>query len=103
MSKINSIWFIYLIRTDKGSLYTGITTDVDRRFKEHDASGIRAAKFLKGKGPLTLAFFTEVGGRSHALKLEYRVKRLTKRKKEQIIFGSITLPDLFPELFKVAI
>ena len=102
MTIIKPSWFIYLIRTHKGSLYTGITTDVERRFTEHEAGGIKGAKSLKGKGPLTLTFYTKVGDRSSALKLEYKVKRLAKSKKEQVILGSILLHDLFPELFNVA-
>jgi len=98
MSNIETTWFLYLIRTAKNSLYTGITTDVERRFSEHQAGGMKAAKSLKGKGPLLLQFYTQVGSHSSALKLEYRVKRLSKAKKEGIIQGSILLIELFPEL-----
>ena len=44
-------WYLYLIRIHNGSLYTGITTDVDRRFAEHVAGGKKAAKYFRGKGP----------------------------------------------------
>ena len=98
MTKQNVIWFLYLIRTRKGSLYTGITTDVVRRFSEHQTGGAKGAKFLKGKGPLLLEFEIEVGDHSAALKLEYKVKRLVRSKKEQLLKNPDLLPDMFPEL-----
>lgn len=98
MTKKSVVWSLYLIRTHKGSLYTGITTDVVRRFSEHQTGGIKAAKFLKGKGPLSLEFQIEVGDHSAALKLEYRVKRLRKSKKEQLLKNPDLLTIMFPEL-----
>ena len=91
-------WSLYLIRTHKGALYTGITTEVSRRFSEHQAGGVKAAKSLKGKGPLILEFQIVVGSHSSALKLEYQVKRLAKAKKEQVVKDPQLLPVLFPEL-----
>lgn len=92
-------WSLYLIRTHKGSLYTGITTDVSRRFLEHQSGGPKAAKSLKGKGPLLLEFQIDVGGHSSALKLEYKVKKLTKNKKEQLLKSTVLLTEMFPDLF----
>lgn len=91
-------WFLYLIRTRTGSLYTGITTDVERRFSEHQQAGVKGAKSLKGKGPLALVFYTPVRDRSSALKLEYKVKQLSKAKKERIAHEPEFLQSLFPEL-----
>ena len=67
-----------------GNLYTGITTDVQRRFEEHQHSP-KGAKALKGKGPLTLVFQKEIGTRSEASKAEWAVKHLSKDKKESLI------------------
>lgn len=47
-------WFLYLIRTADNKLYTGITTDVERRYQQHQSG--KGAKALRGKGELTLAF-----------------------------------------------
>ncbi|BDY04560.1 GIY-YIG nuclease family protein [Ferrimonas sp. YFM] len=77
------MWSLYLVRTACDRLYTGITTDVERRFKEHNSG--RGAKALKGKGPLTLEFHTPIGDRSQASKVEYRVKQLTRRQKEGLL------------------
>lgn len=78
-------WYLYLVRTADNALYTGITTDVMRRFLQHQTG--KGAKALRGKGELTLAFSAVVGDRSQALKLEYRIKQLTKRQKERLVSG----------------
>jgi len=103
MTPQNTRWFLYLIRTRKGSLYTGITTDVVRRFSEHQAGGARAAKFLKGKGPLLLEFQVEVSDHTTALKLEYKVKRLVKGKKEQLLKNPDLIVGMFPELMSISL
>ncbi|HFZ8996088.1 TPA: GIY-YIG nuclease family protein [Citrobacter freundii] len=76
-------WYLYLIRTADNALYTGITTDVARRYQQHQRG--KGAKALRGKGELTLAFSALVGDRSLALRAEYRIKQLTKRQKEQLV------------------
>lgn len=98
---MSSRWYLYLIRTAKGSLYTGITTDIERRFKEH-SSGQKGAKSLKGKGPLTLEFSLQVGDRSSALKLEYQVKQLSKKNKEKLIQQEGFIQQRFLHLFEAA-
>lgn len=72
-------WSLYLIEMASGALYTGITTDVQRRLAEHSAG--RGAKALRGKGPLSLVHHETVGTRSDALKLEAAVKRMTAANK----------------------
>lgn len=72
---MSSDWSLYLVRCADGSLYTGISTDVGRRLREHGNS-VRGAKFLRGRGPLTLAFEYRIGDRSLASRIEHRVKRL---------------------------
>jgi len=84
-------WSLYLIRCNKGSLYTGITTDVERRFKEHQSSSSKSAKYLRGKGPLILVFSEEIGNRSQASIAEARVKKLSRAEKNNLIKGSLLL------------
>jgi putative endonuclease len=78
-------WHIYLIRCRDGSLYTGITTDVDRRFAEHREGGDVGAKYLRGRGPLVLVFRKKLESRSMALGVESRIKKLSKAGKEALI------------------
>ena len=75
------MWHLYLIRTNKGHLYTGITQDVQRRFKEHQEGGLKAAKYLRGKKPLKLVFQKKIGGHSEALKSESTIKNGRKKKR----------------------
>jgi putative endonuclease len=77
------VWFLYIIRCRDYSLYTGIATDVGRRFIEHEQG--HGAKYLRGKGPLTLEFYKKAGSRSRALTLECRIKQLSKAEKERIV------------------
>lgn len=85
MTEATDNWYLYMVRTAKGVLYTGITKDVARRFAEHQSSGPKAAKALKGKGPLVLAYVEEVGDKVAAYKREYAVKRLKKAEKESLV------------------
>ena len=84
------IWYLYLVRCDDGSLYTGISTDVERRFTLHARN--RGARRLRGRGPLELVFSRAVGDRSLASRVEYRVKRLSRSDKERLIAGELPLP-----------
>ncbi|CNI05799.1 GIY-YIG nuclease superfamily protein [Yersinia aldovae] len=94
----DNLWHLYLLRTASGMLYTGITTDVTRRLAQHQAG--KGAKALRGKGELTLVFQCEAGDRSTALKLEYRVKQLSKLQKEKLVANQpsslIALPEVKP-------
>ena len=84
---------LYIVRCADGALYTGIATDVDKRLAEH-AAGVRGAKFLRGKGPLEVVFAEAVGDRASALRLEYRVKRLTRDQKLELVRGERRLAEL---------
>ncbi|MDX1457261.1 MAG: GIY-YIG nuclease family protein [Marinobacter sp.] len=87
-------WHLYLVRTAAGHLYTGITTDVARRFAEHQAGAPKGARSLRGKGPLVLVYSEAVGDRSDALRLEWQVKRWSRPRKEALIRGETSLPAL---------
>ena len=95
-------WSLYLIRTAQASLYTGVTTDVQRRFAEHENRDKKnkGAKALRGKGPLKLVFKIVVGNRSDALKLEYKVKKLSRTDKQRLISRTSKLEELITWLQK---
>ncbi len=85
MKSRKSSWFVYIIRCGDLSLYTGIATDVDRRFAEHESQGAKAAKYLRGRLPLTLLYQEEIGSRSEASKVEVRIKSLSRKEKFELI------------------
>jgi putative endonuclease len=80
-----SDWYLYLVRCHDGSLYTGISTDVAHRFAQHRGEGGAGSKYLKGRAPLTLVFQKNLGSKSLALKVERKVKKLSKARKEELI------------------
>ncbi len=89
----DSVFSLYIVRCADDTLYTGITTDVPNRIAEHE-SGVRGARYLRGKGPLRLEFRQQVGDRSCASRLEHRVKRLSRQQKEALIRGDQSLSAL---------
>lgn len=91
-------WFLYMIRCNDGSLYTGITTDVNRRFEEHQAYDGKGSKYLRGKAPLQLVLKKKIGNRSLALKVETKLKKLTKSKKEMVVEGKIRIKEIIHEI-----
>lgn len=84
------MFYLYILRCADGSLYTGITTDVERRFKEHKNRVRVGAKYTKTHIPQKIEFQLAVGSRSEASKLEYKVKHLTKLQKEQLLCNNIS-------------
>ncbi len=91
-------WSLYLIRNRRGALYTGITTDVQRRFSEHSSGGGNGAKYLRSGGPLQLVYQSKIGTRALAQKAEHAVKKLTKQKKESLVLKNPEGPALLAML-----
>ncbi len=87
------MWSLYIIRCADDSLYVGITTDVERRFEEHQAGKKQSAKYVRGRGPLKLVYQYEIGDRSLASRYEYACKQLSKDDKERLVAGQLDLED----------
>ncbi|MGL5351189.1 GIY-YIG nuclease family protein [Cetobacterium sp.] len=73
-------WYVYILRCENNSLYTGITTDVERRFEQH-CNG-KGAKYTKVHKPIKIEAIFEKENRSEASKEEIRIKSLKKSEKE---------------------
>jgi putative endonuclease len=93
-----SDWYLYLIRCRDGKLYTGITTNVTRRFAEHHGNNSAGAKYLRGRGPLTLVFQKKLGSRSLALGVENKVKKLSKARKEELLKTSNHIDEIIKQV-----
>lgn len=74
---------VYIIECKDGSFYTGYTNRLAYRLKMHKEG--KGAKYTKGRGPLTLKYVSHFDSREAALKEEYRIKQLSRKKKEQLI------------------
>lgn len=68
------MYFVYMLRCQDNSLYTGITTNVDRRMKEHFSQGKLGAKYTKRHKPKQLECVLKCKNRSEASQLEYHIK-----------------------------
>ncbi|KOO57295.1 hypothetical protein WH43_14495 [Rheinheimera sp. KL1] len=98
MTAVSSPWFVYMVRTTADTLYTGISTDPERRLRQHKGELTGGAKALKGKGPLELVFTHPMPCRSSASKLEYQLKRWTKKDKELLLRQEIRQLNLLEQL-----
>ena len=76
-------WKLYILRCGDGSLYTGITTDVQKRLEAHRSG--KGAKYTRGRGPLELVYREECGDHSAALKRELEIKALSREEKQKLI------------------
>lgn len=85
-------WYIYIVETAAGALYTGISTDVARRFEQHCRG--RGARALRGRGPLVLVHQAVVGSHGDALREEARVKRMSAAAKRCWIAHCATMPGV---------
>ncbi len=75
MSDAQARWVVYIIRCHDGTLYTGITNDLQRRLAAHDAG--RGARYTRGRGPVVLIYVEDCGGMGDALRREAALRRLS--------------------------
>jgi putative endonuclease len=76
-------WFLYILKCNDGSFYTGITKDIERRFKVHNQG--KAAKYTRARLPVELLYREKCKNRTAALVRECAVKALPRKKKEEIV------------------
>jgi len=97
-----SDWYLYLIRCRDGTFYTGITTDVVRRLAEHQGAGNIGAKYVQSRRPLILVMQKKLGSQGLALKVERRVKKLSKAQKEKLIGANEYIEEIIRRVKKQA-
>ncbi|PID84369.1 endonuclease [Candidatus Gracilibacteria bacterium] len=79
------MYTLYILRCRDGSLYTGITTDIDRRIKEHNGERKGGAKYTRGRHPVSLVYSENFVNRSEASKREREIKQMTVKEKRKLI------------------
>jgi putative endonuclease len=84
MSKGSDIWHVYMVRCSDGTLYTGITNDLEKRIETHN-SGKDGARYTRSRRPVTLVYSEQVESKSAAAKLEYQIKKLERTEKKRLI------------------
>ena len=75
--------YTYVVKCSDGSLYTGWTTDVTRRVKEHNEG--KGAKYTKSRRPVELVYYEAFETKQDAMKREYAIKQLSREEKEKLI------------------
>lgn len=82
-----NLWYVYMLRCEDNSIYTGIAKNYEKRFKEH-VDGV-GAKYTKSRKPIKIEKTFSCSSRSEASKLEYKIKKLTKKNKEILIVETL--------------
>jgi len=85
------MWYTYIILSDNNKLYTGITTDITRRWQEH-TSGVRGARFFRTCKPVKLCRLEHFDNRAEASAREAAIKKLGRSAKEALIAGDSPVP-----------
>ena len=77
-------WFVYILKCTNGSLYTGVSTDVQRRFQEH-TKGKKGAKYTRAHKPVKIVYLKTCISRSEAQEREAAIKKMTRAEKLSLI------------------
>lgn len=99
-NSISSVYFTYLICCSDGSYYVGITTDIERRLRQHNGQLAGGARYTRNRRPVVLAYVEQHKTKSDAAKREYILKKLSHKEKEQLgtLRDASLLSDLTPTL-----
>jgi putative endonuclease len=87
---LTTLWHLYLLECADGSLYTGVTTDVERRLAEHNSG--KGARYTRSRLPVIMVASRAVGSRSQALRAEFAIKQLEREQKIEAV-ESLILED----------
>ena len=80
---LEELWCVYILRCADGSLYTGITKDLDRRLEQHNAG--TASRYTRSRLPVVLEYQEQQPGKGRALQRELAIKALSRAAKEALI------------------
>ena len=79
------MWYVYILHCADGTLYTGITVDLERRLQEHNGDNTLGARYTRIRRPVTLAYFESADSRATAASREAAIKKLNRGQKLQLI------------------
>ncbi|WP_103980936.1 GIY-YIG nuclease family protein [Helcococcus massiliensis] len=85
--------YVYIVKCSDDSYYTGYTVDLDERLKIHNLG--KGAKYTRARLPVSFVFTHECESKSLAMSYEYKIKRLNRKEKEDLIKGIISLDQIF--------
>ena len=77
-------WKVYLLQCADGTFYTGITTDLERRLREHNSDNSKGARYTRARRPVRLVYEEDSDNRAAASKREYQLRKLSRDQKQQL-------------------
>ena len=86
-------WFVYLVQCSDGSFYTGVTTDLERRVRQHNGEIVGGANYTRARRPVALAWYEACEDRSVAQQREHSVRRSTRREKHRLAVAAAIVRD----------
>ena len=86
-AQLETVWFVYIVRCSDGTLYTGVTTDADKRVAEHNRS--QGARYTRSRQPVELVYLEPAADRGAALRRESEIKRMRSAAKRRMISGAV--------------
>lgn len=91
------MYYVYMLRCEDNSLYTGITTNLERRIEEHFSKSEKCAKYTRSHSAKKLELAWKTENKILASKLEYAIKTLKKEEKENLVSCKVELDYFFKE------
>jgi len=85
------MYYFYVLRCSDSSLYCGMTSNLEKRLREHNSGGSKGAKYLRGRKPVSLVYSEDYVDIKSALRREIQVKSWTKAKKEALVNNDLGL------------
>lgn len=82
---LSSSWLVYILQCSDNTYYTGITNNLEKRMIQHNSK--KGAKYTKARSPVILVKYFVCKNKSEALKLEYKIKQLSRMQKEKLVTG----------------
>ena len=83
--------YTYIVRCKDNTFYTGWTTNIEKRIEVHNSGN--GAKYTKSRRPVELVYFEEFNTKEEAMRREYEIKQMTRKKKEKLIGGAVAKVD----------
>ena len=81
-------FYTYIVRCSDGTLYTGYTNDIEKRTEAHNAG--KGARYTRSRRPVELVYYEEFTTKEEAMSREWHIKRLTRKKKEELVYKGMT-------------
>ena len=88
--KMEPMWYVYVAKCKDSTFYTGITTNIERRFKQHNGLLAGGARYTSARRPVELVYCEQAPDRAAASKREYQVRKLPRPQKQQLVQRYIT-------------